>query len=361
METTTAPKRRSVARKAGVALIWFFVVALLLTYLSRAVSNSLKAVVETGYPSTGMLDRSLEGTGKWTVGDTQHYALSFTRRITAVYVRAGQVIEAGDPLFAYDVSDVKKSRKVSDRALVTARAAAENAEAALATAEDPVSAQLTLDNAAKALGYAEFAYAEAVAVQNGGVVKATFSGTLVRCDLAVGKSAPANTSVLEVAPGGVFFTLSVTEKEAERIAVGDSVTLLTDGQKEKEPLTVASVPAADAEGLVTVTCTGDGNLARLNGEKQDWRMEKQSQKYQTLVPVAALRQSGPEQYYVLVLAEKETILGTELTVEARQVRLIEHDSTRAAIEPGVLSDNDRLITVSSKELRDGDMVVLRDA
>lgn len=357
----TSQNKRSVAKKAGVALIWFFIIVLLLTYLSRAVSKSLKATVETGYLSTGMLDRSLEGTGKWVVGGTQLYTTYFTRRIIAIYVQPGQTVTEGDPLFSYDVSTVTGGKTVSKKNVVAAEEAVAKAEAALENAEDPAYAQKVLESAKQALEYAKFTFAQYYALQNGGVVRASFSGTLVKCDLSVGKSSTAGSTGFEVAPDGVFFTLNLSEKEAERIAVGDRVILLGDGEKTGDTLTIERIDAPDAEGIVPVVCSGDSKEQHLNGEAQDWRIEKQSQKYQALVPIAALRQSGPDQYYVLVLTEKETILGTEQIVEERSVKLLEHDDTRAAIDAGVLSDNDRLVTVSSKELRSGDVVVEKDA
>ena len=117
--------------------------------------------------------------------------------------------------------------------------------------------------------------------------------------------------------------------------------------------------APDAEDMVVILCAGDGGKARLTGAKQDWKIKKQSKKYNVCVPIAALRQSGPEQYYVLLLSEKETILGTQLIAKAQEVELIAHDGRRAAIT-GNIGEQDRLITVSSKELRDGDYVVRQD-
>lgn len=354
------PHTKSLARRAGKALIWFFVIALALTYLSRALGDSLKARVRVGYTSASMLDESVEGTGTWTVGETQLYTTYFVRRISQVYVKAGQRIEVGTPLFAYDVSTVSGKQAVSDNKLRAAKRALERAEAALETAEDPENAQRVVDSARQALLYAEFTYAQYDSIQNGGVVRATFSGTLVSCDLTAGKASVAGSTGFTVAPDGVAFSLRVPAKEAERIAPGDSVVLFDNGQKEDAPLTVESVSAPDAENNVTVLCAGDGGRERLIGAKQEWTIKKQSQKYNLCVPITALRQSGPDSYYVLVLSEKETILGTELYAAKVPVTLLARDSARAAVE-GNLSERDKLITESSKELRDGDLVVEQDA
>lgn len=353
-------EKKTVKKRAARALVWFVLAALALTYVSRAVSEALKAEVETGYASAGVLDESVEGTGAWETGDTQLYTTYFARRVSQLYVRPGQRIAPGDPLFAYDVSTVAGGKKVSDRNVRAAQRALEKAEAALAGAEDPAMAQKVVENARQALSFAEFTYEQYYAVQNGGVVRATFAGTLVKCDLAVGKASVGGSTGLEIAPEGVAFMLSVTPKEAERIAVGDAVTLYDDGQEEEQCLTVAAVQPPDAEDRVRVVCAGDGGRERLTGAVQDWRIEKQSARYHTCIPLAALRQSGPEEYYVLLLSEKETILGTQLVAQKQAVSLLARDSRRAAIEGGV-SEQDTLITACSKELRDGDYVVRKDA
>lgn len=360
MEANAVENKKSLSRKLGAAIIWFFVIMLILTYVSKAIHRSLKAVVETGYISSGTLDESVEGTGEWRTGETQLYTTYFSRRVTQVYCKAGQWVEEGTPLFAYDVSTVKGGAKVSDKKLRAAQEALKNAEAALTDAEDPAYAQRVVDGARQALAYAEFTYEQYDAVQNGGVVRATFSGILVQCDLSVGKATAAGSSGFEIAPDGVAFILTVAEKEAERIAAGDAVKLFDDGKEEKEALTVSELLPPDASDPISIVCSGDGGLSRRVGAKQDWTIEKRSATYQTCIPIAALRQSGPDQYYVLVLREKETILGTELVAEKQEITLLKHDSRSAAIE-GALSGQDRLILSSSKELKDGDTVVLKDA
>lgn len=358
--TEQTPAKKSFAKRAGAALIWFLTAMLALTYLSRAVSQALKAKVETGYTSVSAIDESVEGTGEWKVGQTALYTLYFSRRITQVYVFPGDRVEAGQALFAYDVSAISGGKAVSRTKVESAEKALKKALKAQETAEDAAYAQSVVDNARQALSYAEFTYEQYYSLQHGGVVRATFSGIVTKHDLTVGKVSVSGVTGFEIAPDGLSFTMTVSVKESQRIAAGDTVILYRDGKAEKDAISVARIEAPDAEDRVTVVCQGDGGMERLCGAKQDWKIEKQSARYNTCVPIAALRQSGQEQYYVLVLTEKETILGTELIAQAREVKLLARDSRRAAVEGGI-GQQDRLITVSSKELKDGDLVVLKDA
>jgi len=93
-------------KRIGRAILWFFAGMIVLTFVSRAASDALKAKVSVGYVSTSSLDQSLNGTGTWTAGETLLFTTYYTRRITKVYVQPGQAIEEGAPLFAYDVSTV---------------------------------------------------------------------------------------------------------------------------------------------------------------------------------------------------------------------------------------------------------------
>ena len=360
IKTQENPKKRSLARRAGIAVCWFFIGMLILSYASKAVSEKLMARVSTGYAGSTVLDLSTEGTGQWVAGETQFYSTYYTRRIVTVYARPGETISVGDPLFAYDVSTIKGGKKVNDKTVRAAKRALEKAEKAASSAADPSYAERTLENARQALAYAEFTYAQTYALQNGGVVRSTFSGTVVQCDLAAGKASTAGTTGFAIAPDGVVFCISLSETEAENVAVGDAVTLYKDGRAEKEELAVYEIGLPDADGNVEILCAGEAGKNRIANTRQDFKIEKQSSRFRQTVPIAALRQGGVNEYYVLLLSEKETILGTQLIAKKEDVKLIAHDGRNAAIDGG-LSERDRLITESTKELKDGDYVVLKDA
>ncbi|MEN6419971.1 MAG: hypothetical protein ABFC73_13730 [Clostridiaceae bacterium] len=346
-------------KRIGRALLWFFAAMLVLTFVSRAASDALKARVSIGYLSSSSLDQSLTGSGSWVSGNTQFYTTYYTRRISKVYVQPGQQVKEGDPLFAYDVATVSGGKTASDRKVTASEKALEQAQKNLETAEDKAYAGRVVESAAQALDYARFTFAQTSALQNGGVVLATFSGTILSSDLSPGKASVSGSSGLEVALGDALFQFTVTAKEAERISIGDSVSLFSsEGKQEKKPLEVVSISVPDADGKVSVRCGGgDG---RAIGSAQDWKLKNQSGQYETCVPLEALRQGGSNEYYVLVLVEKQTILGTQLAAKRVDVDLIAHDGSHAAVE-GELTREDKLITVCSKEIKDGDLVVKNDA
>lgn len=352
--------KKPFGKRIGRAIIWFFVAMLILTFVSRAASDALKAKVSIGYLSASSLDESLTGTGSWVSGNTQFYTTYYTRRISKLYIQPGQRVAEGDPLFSYDVSTVSGGKSVSDRKVIAAQKALDKAKEELKDATDPDLAQRLVESAAQALDYARFTFAQTSALNNGGVVCATFSGTILSCDLVPGKPSSSGATGLEVALGDPQFVFQVTAKEADRIAAGDSITILRENKQEKEPLSVVSISTPNAEGKVAVRCNGKREEVRTIGSQQEWKLKKQSGQYDNCVPLEALRQGGENEYYVLILVEKQTILGTQLAAKRVDVTLIARDGVHAAVE-GELTREDRMITTCSKEIKNGDLVTKNDA
>ena len=361
MEDTSrsAQTDRPFAKRIGRAIIWFFAVMLVLTFVSRAASDALRAKISVGYVSSSSLDQSLNGTGKWTSGETLLFTTYYTRRITRVYVQPGQAFQEGDPLFAYDVGTISGGKSVNDRKVRAAQKALDLAIANQENAEDASFAAAVVENAERALQFARFMYAQNYALQNGGVVRATFSGTLISCELSAGKASVSGESGLTVSLGAPQLLISISAKQAERVSIGDAVSLYRDGKQEDQTASVVSISTPDTDGNVTILCQDDSGQTRVIGSEQDWKIRKQSKQYSTCVPLEALRQGGTDEYYVLVLTEKQTILGKQLVAEKVEAELIAHDLTHAAIEAN-LTEDVKLITTCSKEVQDGDLVIEHD-
>lgn len=63
-----------------------------------------------------------------------------------------------------------------------------------------------------------------------------------------------------------------------------------------------------------------------------------------------------KRYFVYVLREENTILGTELAAEKRMVEVLDKNDRYAAIEPGAVDESTELIVTATKEFGDGDIV-----
>jgi len=89
-------------------------------------------------------------------------------------------------------------------------------------------------------------------------------------------------------------------------------------------------------------------------------ISSKSQKYGTSVPIAALRQGDNSDYYILVVSEKETVLGEELIAKKIDVKVDKKDGEFAAINDGIIGRSDKVIVDSNKIVEDGDRVRLEN-
>lgn len=89
-------------------------------------------------------------------------------------------------------------------------------------------------------------------------------------------------------------------------------------------------------------------------------ISSKSQKYGTSVPLAALRQGDNSDYYILVVSEKETVLGEELIAKKIDVKVDKKDGEFAAINEGIIGRSDKVIVDSNKTVEDGDRVRLEN-
>ena len=60
--------------------------------------------------------------------------------------------------------------------------------------------------------------------------------------------------------------------------------------------------------------------------------------------------------YVMLVEEQATILGTELTVRKRKVKILDRDEEYAALEDGTLTDEERFVAEADREIKDRERV-----
>lgn len=193
-----------------------------------------------------------------------------------------------------------------------------------------------------------------------GMVTAGSGGTVAAMPLTPGR-AVTGEEVVSIATGALAFEAQVEAEQAEALAPGDQVELSPEGGGRPPILSLARIGPPDAEGQVALVCEGQGDAVanRVLGRKEAFTVKKLSPRYDTCVPIAALRQDGNGQTYVLVLGAQDTVLGAVTVARRVDVTILERDSQKAAVE-GSLAPEDQLIVSSSKPIQDGNRVVARD-
>ena len=151
------------------------------------------------------------------------------------------------------------------------------------------------------------------------------------------------------------FTASVEQKTAEKLSAGDMGQLFyTIGgitQSVQIPITSIGVPNADGQ-VRLIAWLEEGIFS--SGIAGTLELEKNSGRYQAVVPVSALR-AAHGKTVVLVVREKQSVLGTEQTVEEVDVVIKEQNMEHAAVE-GVFFPKDQIVIQTSKPIGKGDRV-----
>lgn len=261
-----------------------------------------------------------------------------------------------------------KSRAESN--LVAAARALEDAQAALARAEatDAEARQQESDTAAQNNLEISTLLLDIAAQQktvdalqaladNGGRLLADKAGTLQEVPQAGMKSGADAPFRLADADSGFEVELWLDKKEAEKLTPGDSCEVVAAGgsmyYRQMNTGRVTKVDAAGDDGRAKVTVRLlDGEWK--SGQTVEIQAVQDRQKHSLCVPLSALHASN-EGYYILVLQQTSTVLGTEYVAAKVPVTVKAQDEQMAAVE-GAFSDREDIISGSDKAVQPGDSV-----
>lgn len=193
-----------------------------------------------------------------------------------------------------------------------------------------------------------------------GKVTAPVPGVVTKLNLATG-GLTAETAAITMADmtSGTRYTASVPDTEEKYLSVGQPVTLKTGTGDTVEGLKISSI-SANKENLDML----DVSVLMPKGELEvgmyaSMTAVRQSELYPLCVPVKALHLDN-KQYFVYVLQEQETVLGKEYIARRVDVSVIEKNGQFAALDPGGLTGDDRVITDSDRAVEAGGKVRLKD-
>lgn len=193
-----------------------------------------------------------------------------------------------------------------------------------------------------------------------GILTAPVSGVIQKLNVEAG-SFTTDASAVSIADtsAGSRFVAQIPKEQKRYAAVGDEVTLKLQSGGELTGLTVDTITEnQENSGLYDISillqkgALGIGANAVLN-------LEKKSAAYGCTVPVEALR-TDENGWFVLVVREKETVLGSELSAEPVYVKIQEKNEQTAALEDGILGSRDRIITGADKPVDKGSRIRLEE-
>ena len=94
--TDTKSKRRGWVKNAAII---FLAVLLVLTFFSNTFLNRSLPEVAAQYPTSGSIQLRIRGTGTISSNQVQNVSISESRKVKGIAIRAGDVVEKGQPLF----------------------------------------------------------------------------------------------------------------------------------------------------------------------------------------------------------------------------------------------------------------------
>ena len=190
-----------------------------------------------------------------------------------------------------------------------------------------------------------------------GKITAPSDGLITKVNVTTGETTTEDTAIrISDQSAGYKFTATLDKASAKYLSKDDKVTLDLGNGTTVEGLTVQSIDvSAEDKNSYELTVSIPAKVRKL-GSIATLKVEKASKKYDTCVPLGALHSDG-DKYYVYVINEKDTILGTETAVDKVQVDILDKNNEQAAIE-GSFSWGQQFVLTSSKTLRNGDRVRL---
>ena len=190
-----------------------------------------------------------------------------------------------------------------------------------------------------------------------GKITAPSDGLITKVNVTTGETTTEDTAIrISDQSAGYKFTATLDKASAKYLSKDDKVTLDLGNGTTVEGLTVQSIDvSAEDKNSYELTVSIPAKVKKL-GSIATLKTEKASKKYDTCVPLGALHSDG-DKYYVYVINEKDTILGTETAVDKVQVDILDKNNEQAAIE-GSFSWGQQFVLTSSKTLRNGDRVRL---
>ena len=191
----------------------------------------------------------------------------------------------------------------------------------------------------------------------GGKVTAPSDGLVTKVNVTTGEATTGDTAIrISDQSAGYKFTATLDKSDAKFLAKDDKVTLDLGNGTSVEGLKIQSIDVSQEDkNSYELTVSIPAKVKKI-GTIATLKVEKASKKYDTCVPLTALHSDG-DKYYVYVINEKDTILGTETAVDKVQVEILDKNNEQAAID-GAFSWDQKFVLTSSKTLRDGDRVRL---
>ncbi len=190
--------------------------------------------------------------------------------------------------------------------------------------------------------------------QQKGEIKAEQDGIVSKIQIEVGSRTSDTAALLLTDPlRPCQFKFSITKEEGKYVHLNDTVEVKLNGQSKATEITVDYF-TENTQGGYDILCMLPEHMGqpRLSGTVQK---SVQGEIQELTLPVEAVfEETGT--FYIYTLNEKEGILGSEYYAEKIKVQIKDRNDRYAAIESGTISNDTKVITYATEELKQGQSV-----
>lgn len=251
---------------------------------------------------------------------------------------------------------VKAKQDAYDAALENQREAVKNAERALedAGAEPAADNSVAIMQIQISQKEQELARLEELEAAEGKIT-APVEGVVTEVCVRTGQKTTDTAAVtLADLSSGMRYVAQIGKEDAKYVSVGDDVTLDKSG-REISGLSIDTLETEEDGGIkVTVLFTDD---ALSIGDSAALKLQKESQRSGTVVPLTALHQENGKNY-VYILDVQETVLGEQYFIRRVDVQVKDKNSQYAALEEETLTSDSLVVVDSDRYIEAGSRVRL---
>jgi len=267
-------------------------------------------------------------------------------------------IEAGKYNFETDLKEETKGIETAQRTLEAARLQLEQLKESVETGKENEhteeksktieSSSLMLDITEK---QEELKNLESL-IHKKGKVTSPVKGTISKLEVTQGLTLTGGEKVV-IATGDYELLMSAGKDDIKYFESGDTLTVKGADRDKDFAVTIETISLPGGDGTVNFSALLPEGTFK-TGMSLSYQMKKESADYRNCIPLEAVRQDSAGTY-VLLIKEKNSILGKEQVAFRLSISVIEKDFKTAAIEAS-LQEQDLLIVGSSKYISEGDRV-----
>ena len=192
-------------------------------------------------------------------------------------------------------------------------------------------------------------------IESNGNIKAPCSGIVT--DILISKNQiSTGTSAMTITDtsNGIIFEGKIAAAEGKYISNGMIATL--EGSETKLSITSTSVDSNDNNSMNIVAMFIEDIDSNINiKETVSINIVLSSKKYNTCIPIESLR-CDSNKYFVFIVKEEESFIGTIYKSEKVNVEIIDKDLNNVAIKDSTITNNDKIIVKSNKNIFENDEV-----